>query len=41
MSKDIIAYFNEVEPGIKLSQIELEDVLVLPDNVEVAKGDGA
>ena len=27
MSKDIIAYFNETEPGIKLSQIELEDVL--------------
>lgn len=27
MSKDIIAYFNEIEPGIKLSQIELEDVL--------------
>ena len=27
MAKDIIAYFNEKEPGIKLSQVELEDIL--------------
>lgn len=27
MAKDIIAYFNSVEPGIKLAQVDLEDVL--------------